>query len=288
MHSWKHFQSESILNIASTVDQVLSVFLSAPTTLVTELRYLSDRNKNQIQQFTAGTLQEVKRCIHEVIQDQTILRPNAEAVSSDEGTTFTYKQLDQLSSQLANYLRRLGIGRDTFVPLCFDKSPFNVVSMLAVMKAGAAFVPLDPAAPLARIKSLSSNVQASVLLCSHQHAATLRSIVDNVIPVDGPMIDQLPNLAPTDRLPRITSTDLAYLIYTSGTTGEPKGTMIEHGAYCSGAKAHGPAMLMDSGSRVLQFASHGDSDLPPTSQFHLPKDVIEQLLTYLTQSSMPA
>jgi len=119
----------------------------------------------------------------------------------------------------------------------------------------AAFVPLDPAAPVARLESLCENVQASVLLCSPQHAGMLLSIVDKVIPVDCSMIYQLPESLPTDRLP-ITSTDLAYLIFTSGTTGEPKGTMIEHGSYCSGAKAHGPAMLISSKSRVLQFASH--------------------------------
>ena len=119
----------------------------------------------------------------------------------------------------------------------------------------AAFVPLDPAAPVARLQSLCQSVEASVLLCSPQHAGLLLSIVDNVIPVDGSMIDQLPESLPTDRLP-ITSTNLAYLIFTSGTTGEPKGTMIEHGSYCSGAKAHGPAMRMSSKSRVLQFASH--------------------------------
>jgi non-ribosomal peptide synthetase component F len=244
------------LNIASTVDKVLCVLLSAPKTLISELSYLSDRNESQIRRFNNGNLEEVKRCIHEVIQDQVLSRPSADAVCSDDGITLSYLSLDQLSSYLASHLQKLGVGRGAFVPLCFDKSPYNIISMLAVMKAGAAFVPLDPAVPIARLRSLSDKIQASVLLCSPQHAARLLSIVDNVIPVDGPMIDELPAPSPANRLPGVTSTDLAYLIFTSGTTGEPKGTTIEHGAYCSGAKSHGPAMLMNSGSRVLQFATH--------------------------------
>jgi amino acid adenylation domain-containing protein len=217
---------------------------------------INESNQREIWNLNNGSLEEVKRCVHEVIQDQVISRPNADAVCCDDGTTISYDSLDQLSSRLATYLRQLGVGRGAFVPLCFDKSTFNVVSMLGVMKAGAAFVPLDPAAPVARLQTLSDNICASVLLCSPQYATTLLHIVDNVIPVDGPMIDQLPQTSSNDRLPSVSSSDLAYLIFTSGTTGEPKGTMIEHGAYCSGAKAHGPAMLMHSGSRVLQFASH--------------------------------
>lgn len=257
LYSWSHAHSyDSILNIASTVEKVLSVLVEAPTTLVSDLSYLSDRNKRQIGDFNSRDLEQVKRCIHDVIHDQALLRPGADAVCFDDGATLTYHSLDRLASQLACYLRTLGIQRGSFVPLCFDKGPNYVVSMLAVMRAGGAFVPLDPAAPVARLQSLCNNVQASTLLCSPQYAGALLTIVDNLVSVDGPMIDQLPESLPTDRLPDITSTDLAYLIFTSGTTGEPKGTMIEHGSYCSGARAHGPAMLMSSNSRVLQFASH--------------------------------
>jgi amino acid adenylation domain-containing protein len=202
-----------------------------------------------------GHLEYVDRCIHEVIHDQALSRPNADAVCFDDGSTLSYNSLDQLSSQLASHLRTLGVERGTFVPLCFDRSPVHIVCTLAVMKAGAAFVPLDPAAPVARLQSMTHKVQASILLCSPQHAGTFLPIMDHVmvIPVDSLMIDKLPE---PDPLPKIASTDLAYLIFTSGSTGEPKGTIIEHGSYCSSAKAHSPAMLMNSNSRALHFAAH--------------------------------
>jgi non-ribosomal peptide synthetase component F len=112
------------------------------------------------------------------------------------------------------------------VPLCFSKSTWNVVSMLAVLKAGDSFVPLDPFAPTERLKKLAGNVGATIILCSPQHASLLASVTGSVISVDRDMLSLLPQ---PGELPLVSSSDLAYLIYTSGSTGEPKGTMISHG-----------------------------------------------------------
>ncbi|KUJ06201.1 acetyl-CoA synthetase-like protein [Mollisia scopiformis] len=245
--------SDHVLNIASTLQKVLHQSAEAPDTPIRDLDHLSDRNKDQICNWNKGSLESVEVCIHEIIHDRAFVQPQKEALcSSDE--SLSYHELDSYSSHLARYLIAQGVEHEDFVPLLFDKSVWNVVAMISVLKAGAAFVPLDPLAPLSRLQTLASNVKANIVLCSQQHSIALASIAKTIIPIDGPMIRNLPEH--DDQLPKVNSTDLAYLIWTSGSTGEPKGTMIEHGAYCTGAKSHGPAMLMRSESRALQFASH--------------------------------
>ncbi|TAQ85918.1 hypothetical protein B7494_g5755 [Chlorociboria aeruginascens] len=227
------------------------------SSITTESNDSSDCGNDKIwewNKWNSGELEEVNRCIHEVIHDQVIAKPNAQAVCSEDGT-LSYRELDNMASKLAGYLVGMGVGQEAFVPLCFDKSMWNVVAMLGVLKAGAAFVPLDPMAPIARLEALVKSVGGSIMLCSLQHAEKLASVANTIIVVNGENIRPLQPLSP-NQLPRVESTNQAYLIFTSGTTGEPKGTIIEHGAYCSGAKAHGPAMLMNTESRVLQFAAH--------------------------------
>ncbi|KAH6670809.1 nonribosomal peptide synthase [Halenospora varia] len=256
LHWWgPRMSSKQASSVTSTFDTVLDQVLTVPNTSITDINVLSQNDLEQILHWNAKRLVNDTRCIHEVIRIHSSQRPDAEAICSAEGT-MSYSQVNQLSDGLAYYLVSRGIGPGTFVPLCFNKSPWNVVSMLAVLKAGAAFVPLDPAVPTARLEGLIARVEAGMILCSRQLAKTLETVVDVVIPVDQNMINELSSFGVHDRLPPVNSADLAYLIWTSGTTGEPKGTMIEHASYCSSAMAHGPALGMSAESRVLQFASH--------------------------------
>jgi len=246
--------TEQALNLASTFSKALDEVVVHPDTTIANLSYFSDRNKKQVWNWNAAPLEEVARCVHEVILDQVSSRPDAKAVCAWDGS-LTYSELDELSTQLGEHLVELGVGPEVVVPLCFDKSLWTIVSMLGVMKAGGAFVPLDPSHPLPRLCALARTVGAEILLCSRQHARMLATVAEKILPVDREMMDRL-SLNPDNHASRATSKNAAYVIFTSGTTGEPKATVIEHGAYCSSAKAHGPAMLMKAGSRVLQFAAH--------------------------------
>jgi amino acid adenylation domain-containing protein/non-ribosomal peptide synthase protein (TIGR01720 family) len=241
-------------NVASTLDAVLGQILITPQVLLSEIQYLGKRNLEQILDWNSEPLVEDARCIHEVIRNHAVGRPSAEAICCGN-TIMSYHELHRLSDQLALYLRSHGVVSGSFVPLCFDKSVWNVVSMLGVMKSGAAFVPLDPSTPVSRLQNLVARVDADLVLCSPRLVAGLQQVANEIVAVDADIFSHLPEPG-NDQLPSVKSTDVAYLIWTSGTTGEPKGTMIEHGAYCSGAKDHGPAMGMSSQSRVLQFAAH--------------------------------
>ncbi|RDL40220.1 uncharacterized protein BP5553_00199 [Venustampulla echinocandica] len=246
---------EQARNIASTGHTVLREIARRPDSCIGNINYVSQFNMERLWDWNSRALEAVESCIHDVIRDQAVARPHAEAVCDKDGS-LSYYDLDKISSRLAMHLTKLKIGPGMFVLLCLHKSIWNVVSMLAVLKTGAAFVPLDPAAPMARLQALSTSVGSSFVICSQQFAHILSSVVENVIPIDGEMIGQLPDSQLVARLPKVQNTGIAYMIFTSGTTGMPKGTMIEHRAFCSSAKYHAHVQLMNSESRVLQFAAH--------------------------------
>ena len=241
-------------NLASVLDKILTTILLSPWTRIADLDYFSELNRQVICKWNQNDLDEEQNCIHEVIENQVSSRPHADAVCAWDGN-LTFKELSAHASRLAQHLRDLGADTDTIIPLCFDKSKWNVVAMLAVLKAGAAFVPFDPAHPIHRLESLARKVGAKILLCSRKHASVLAEAADKIVSVDINLMDRL-SVITKFQTPGVTGHERAYLIFTSGTTGEPKGTIISHTAFCSSAKAHGPAMLMHSGCRVLQFAAH--------------------------------
>jgi non-ribosomal peptide synthetase component F len=122
MEWWSfHMSMEQAKNVASTFDRILSIILLRPQTTIEKLDCFSERNKLQVLKWNSGPLEKVERCVHEVIQDQALRRSDSEAICSWDGS-FTYKQLDEITSRLAGHLIELGVGPEIRVPLCFDKS----------------------------------------------------------------------------------------------------------------------------------------------------------------------
>jgi len=197
----------------------------------------------------------VERCIHDVIKQQVIIQPQAIAVSAWD-KTFTYFELEETAVRLAHHLKRLGVGKEKIVPLCFEKSAWAIVGILAVLKAGGAFVFLDPVQPTSRLLDIVNGADAEIILTSSENAHLMASLLGSVVVINQTTLSQLPLHADEPVSGGATSRSAAYVIFTSGTTGKPKGTVIEHGSYCSGAAVHTKAMHMNSKSRVLQFASY--------------------------------
>ncbi|KAM4058623.1 AMP-binding enzyme [Hirsutella rhossiliensis] len=109
----------------------------------------------------------VKQCIHDVISHQARARPNAPALCAWDGE-LTYGELDDLSSRLAGHIAGLGVGPEVVVPLCFEKSLWTTVAMLGVLKAGGAFVLLDPGLPERRLEKLCQQMHATIAITSTQ------------------------------------------------------------------------------------------------------------------------
>ena len=195
-----------------------------------------------------------KECIHDVIACQMQTRPDSPAVHSWD-SAFTYSLLDQYSSKLADKLKTHGIGGGNFVPVIFEKSAWTIVAILAILRAGAAFVPVDPALPATRVKYLIDRMDAPLVLTSARNISLCVRLQKDYLKVDEEYIREIPLGGHWIDTPAHPS-DPAYVSFTSGSTGEPKGSVIQHQAYCSGAAAHIPKIAIDYNSRVLQFASY--------------------------------
>jgi amino acid adenylation domain-containing protein/non-ribosomal peptide synthase protein (TIGR01720 family) len=243
---------EQAMNVTSTYEKIVSEIVARPGATISELDCFSERNLVQVLEWNSNAKNNVTRCIHQIIAEQGAERPAAEAVCAWDGS-FSYTELLSLADRLACRLRESGVAEETFVPICFDKSRWTVVAMLAVLKAGGIFVPLDPTHPVPRLQALAHKVGAKTLLCSRHHMGMLETVATELIPVDEQLFEELPEHSQT--VDHGSSQNGAYMIFTSGTTGEPKGALIEHGSLLSSALAHGPAMMMDSNTRSLQFAA---------------------------------
>ncbi|WYZ36349.1 hypothetical protein EsH8_XIII_000001, partial [Colletotrichum jinshuiense] len=197
--------------------------------------------------------------MHDAFQQQVIFAPSAPAISSWDGD-FTYEELDNCSSILATQLRHLGVGSDTIVPVCFEKSAWAIVSMMGILKAGAAFVPLDAAHPRARLLEIIGQVGAQLILTAEdllskwdfEDAIVLKFLTVNRATIDAMASADLEESV----VPVIPPKAKAYILFTSGSTGKPKGVIMEHGALLSSLSTNGKAMKMSRQTRTIQFASY--------------------------------
>jgi amino acid adenylation domain-containing protein/non-ribosomal peptide synthase protein (TIGR01720 family) len=171
-----------------------------------------------------------------------------------EGVEVSYDSLNERSNRLAHYLRGLGVGCDTLVGLCVDRSIEMVVGILGIMKAGGAYVPLDPTYPEERIQFILTDTACPIVLTTEAIADKLPATSGLLICLDKEerVIAQA-SKANLD-VPRDPQS-LAYVIYTSGSTGKPKGVMVAHQGLCNMVIAQIRLFSMSDNPRLMQFAS---------------------------------
>ncbi len=162
--------------------------------------------------------------MHGLVQAQAARTPNAPAVSF-EGNTLTYAELDRESTRLAHALREAGAGPETLAAVFLDRSHHLPAALLAVLKTGAAYMPLDPGTPAARIALCLEDGAPPVILTEHARVADLPDSAAKVLVLE----DILAQPFPTNfEAPHVAPEDLAYVIHTSGSTGRPKGVELRH------------------------------------------------------------
>ena len=161
--------------------------------------------------------------IPELFAAQVARTPEAVAVSF-EGQSMTYRQLEDAANRLAHLLIGQGVGPGQCVGLLLERSAQAIVAMLAVLKTGAAYVPIDPGLPTARIGFMIADAAPAAVITNAGLADRMDEYAVLVIDVADPRIDTYPPTA----LPYPAAEDIAYLIYTSGTTGAPKGVAVAH------------------------------------------------------------
>jgi amino acid adenylation domain-containing protein len=193
--------------------------------------------------------------VPELVSAQAAANTHAIAVTKGGGT-LTYGDLDSRANRLANHLISLGAGRDTLVALCVERSLELVVSALGVLKAGAAYVPLDPRCPTERLNFMLNDSRAPVIVTQRSMAPRLPNGGWRVLEVDGngEQIGDSPASRPNIDLK---TTDLAYVIYTSGSTGRPKGVQITHGNLLNLVFWHQCTFEINPADRATLMASPG-------------------------------
>ncbi|GLB10767.1 nonribosomal peptide synthase [Aspergillus tubingensis] len=242
--------------LLSQYNHVVQQLTSQPETCVRNIQVLSPEDISEITAWNGDLPGTVQGCIHQLVAEQTKERPDAEAVCAWDGS-FTFRGLDAVTERLAAHLQSLEIGPEVTVALCFDKSKWNVVSMLSVLKAGGCYTALSPAYPAARMQDILQDVQAPLVLCSPHHADKFAGMAPKVLPIDDANFESIPKQTTADRVTSaVQPSNAALIVFTSGSTGKPKGAIIEHRGLCSMQHYEGPHVQMGPDTRTLQFASH--------------------------------
>ena len=168
----------------------------------------------------------------------------------------TYGELNRRANQLAHVLIRRGVGPEQLVGLCVERTPEMIVGLLAILKAGAAYLPLDLAYPAARLALMLDDARPGLILASAETAPRLPAGYRYlVIEADGDTADGDTNPTDAQRLSALAVGHPAYVIYTSGSTGRPKGVVVTHAGVAALAAAQVERLGVTAASRVLQFAS---------------------------------
>jgi len=190
--------------------------------------------------------------ISEMVSDQAARRPDAPAVVTDSAV-LTYAELERRASQLASHLTTLGVRRETIVALCLDRSFESIISALAVLKAGGAYLPIDPKLPIERFNLMMADARPKVLISKSQAPGEFGPC--SVKRVNPGAAQCAADEATDSTAPTATSNQLAYVIFTSGSTGKPKGVEITLGNLLNLISWHRSEFKVSPADRASHLAS---------------------------------
>ncbi|MEB3357182.1 MAG: condensation domain-containing protein, partial [Synechococcales bacterium] len=242
-YSCDRFTPAAIERLLGHLETVLTGFLTHTEQSISTLPLLTPAEQQQIQTWNQTEQSIPERCVHELIADQAEATPDAIAVIFED-TSLSYRELNHQTNQFASYLKQLGLQQGHRIAVCLERSTELVITFLAILKAGATYVPLDPTYPTERLRFILEDAQVSLLITANAPPVSstlpaIESITNHAIPILN-LLDETGAIAhsptpPFPHSPTPPSThpltypkDLAYLIYTSGSTGTPKGVPIRH------------------------------------------------------------
>jgi amino acid adenylation domain-containing protein len=221
------FDPDTIERMAAHFQTLLAAAITQPQRQIADLPLLTDAEYRRMvaDQVESITDYRQDRCVHHLFEAQAERRPDAVALVF-EATALSYRELNRRANQLAHALQARGAGPDTPVAICVERSAEMIVGLLAILKAGAAYLPLDPAFPAGRLELMLQDAGARLVLTQRALSGSLPAGIARIcLDDDWPAIARQPETNPGSA---VTPEHLAYLIYTSGSTGRPKGVAIEH------------------------------------------------------------
>ncbi len=247
-------QMERLLELLDHFIQELSSNL---TIKVEDLGTCSANDYEEILGWNSAHHDPVEECIHWHFQKQAATQPDAEAVCGWD-RNFTYRELDTMSIRLANHLTsQYGVGPEVIVPICFPKSAYTIVAMLAILRAGGAYTPIDPANPPSRTQEILRKTKATVVVSSPENKHLFDDAVGNVVLVSESHLAALSNEEQLSKQRvEVKPNNACNVMFTSGSTGIPKGIVLEHRQLCKVFYEHGRTSGFRKGFRALQFSAY--------------------------------
>jgi amino acid adenylation domain-containing protein len=222
------FEAATIGRMLSHFEVLLESVVTNPDQRLSELPLLQHQEREQMLVDWNNTAVEYppEKCIHQLFEEQAERTPEAVAVIHEDEQV-TYRELNERANRLANHLQSLGVGPETLVGICVERSVEMMVGLLGILKAGGAYVPIDPQHPRGRAAAMLAHAKVHLLL-------TQRALLEHCAGSEVAMLcldEELPQIgAPPISNPQsvLRADNLAYVIYTSGSTGQPKGVRISH------------------------------------------------------------
>ncbi|KAF5565035.1 non-ribosomal peptide synthetase [Fusarium napiforme] len=246
----RHLSPSHIQSVMNSFHSALTQILTTPQKLIVETDLLTDRDYAQlvVQDWTTQS-QKISSCLHDIILQQSLLRPDAEAVCSWDGD-ITYAQLSTLVSRLKTYLVNLGVGPGTIVPVVLEKNHWAPVIILAVLSAGASFASLD-SQDASTVKSTIDYLNPHIVLATETAWKDLSSLAINLVIVNDTFFAMLtPYLSTMGQEAR---PDHAACVFV--TPKKSRSIFFTHSSLLSAFFAQGPALKLNSESRVLQLSA---------------------------------
>jgi amino acid adenylation domain-containing protein len=246
------FTAETISRLASHFKTLLENIVAQPDRPLSELSILRDQEREQLlvqwnrteMQFPAGA------GLHQLVETAADSTPGALAVVFRD-QKLTCLELDRRANQLARYLQSEGVGPEILVAVFFERSIEMVVALLAILKAGAAYLPLDPANPKERLAFMLRDAEPKLVLTQKGLLSSLPPVTTRCLLYEDES-DAIRSLSQTRLSTRVVSDQLAYVIYTSGSTGLPKGVMVTHAAICNHLLWMQTAFPLAADDRMIQ------------------------------------
>ncbi|MCY1036434.1 amino acid adenylation domain-containing protein [Corallococcus sp. BB11-1] len=236
---------------------LLRQVVRSPEAAVSALPLLSELETTRLLAWAQGPAEDVAtaECLHRPFEAQAARTPEAPALVF-QGRVMSYRTLNAEANRLAHHLRSLGVGPGDLVGLCLQRSFEMIIGVLATLKAGAAYVPLDPSLPRARLAFTARDAGLRLVLAQE---ATLPLVDDPGVPVLcwESLREALAGASVEDPRVPVTGDDLAYVIYTSGSTGRPKGVLLGHRGAAHLCQTVAARFGFAPGDRVSQFTRFG-------------------------------
>jgi len=251
------FDAATIERMAGHFQTLLEAIAVNPEARVGELPLLTAAESHQLlvewNDTRASYPQD--KCVHQLFEERVKQTPDAVAAIF-ESEQMTYRELNERANQLAHYMRSLGVETKQPIAICLERSLEMLVGLLGILKAGCAYVPLDPSYPLDRLVYILSNSGASALVTYEKFIPQLPAALGCIICLD----TEWQNIVTQSKIDPLSvngNEDLAYIIYTSGSTGKPKGVAMPHNALVNLLKWQLEQTTINREAKTLQFAPIG-------------------------------